>query len=72
MAIVILGGLATSTLMNLFVVPALYLRFGRPRPGGRDRRSELRFDGPIKPTDERQHEHAAPPATVMQSRPSGA
>jgi Cu/Ag efflux pump CusA len=30
MAIVILGGLATSTLMNLFVLPALYLRFGRP------------------------------------------
>ncbi|HEX6287733.1 MAG TPA: efflux RND transporter permease subunit [Herpetosiphonaceae bacterium] len=28
MAIVILGGLVTSTLLNLFVVPALYLRFG--------------------------------------------
>jgi CzcA family heavy metal efflux pump len=28
MAIVILGGLATSTLMNLFVLPALYLRLG--------------------------------------------
>jgi Cu/Ag efflux pump CusA len=28
MAIVILGGLATSTVMNLFVLPALYLRFG--------------------------------------------
>jgi CzcA family heavy metal efflux pump len=31
MAIVILGGLATSTLMNLFVLPALYLGFGRPQ-----------------------------------------
>jgi CzcA family heavy metal efflux pump len=31
MAIVILGGLVTSTLLNLFVVPSLYLRFGRPR-----------------------------------------
>ncbi|WP_299444263.1 efflux RND transporter permease subunit [uncultured Phycicoccus sp.] len=31
MAIVILGGLLTSTLLNLFVVPSLYLRFGRPR-----------------------------------------
>jgi Cu/Ag efflux pump CusA len=31
MAIVILGGLLTSTLINLFVVPALYLRFGRRR-----------------------------------------
>jgi CzcA family heavy metal efflux pump len=29
MAVVILGGLATSTLLNLFVVPSLYLRFSR-------------------------------------------
>jgi Cu/Ag efflux pump CusA len=29
MAIVILGGLATSTLLNLFIVPVLYLRFAR-------------------------------------------
>jgi Cu/Ag efflux pump CusA len=29
MAIVILGGLVTSTLLNLFVVPSLYLRFGQ-------------------------------------------
>jgi CzcA family heavy metal efflux pump len=33
MAVVILGGLVTSTLLNLFVVPALYLRFGSsPEP----------------------------------------
>jgi CzcA family heavy metal efflux pump len=31
MAVVILGGLATSTLLNLFVLPSLYLRFGRAR-----------------------------------------
>ena len=31
MAIVILGGLVTSTLLNLFVVPSLYLRFAKPR-----------------------------------------
>ncbi len=31
MAVVILGGLATSTLLNLFVLPALYLRFGHPK-----------------------------------------
>ena len=31
MAIVILGGLATSTVLNLFVVPTLYLRFGKAR-----------------------------------------
>ena len=29
MAIVILGGLVTSTLLNLFILPSLYLRFGR-------------------------------------------
>jgi Cu/Ag efflux pump CusA len=32
MAVVILGGLITSTLLILFVLPSLYLRFGRPRP----------------------------------------
>ncbi|MBF8285287.1 MAG: acriflavin resistance protein, partial [Anaerolineales bacterium] len=31
MAIVILGGLATSTVLNLLVVPSLYLRFGKGR-----------------------------------------
>ena len=31
MAIVILGGLVTSTLLNLFVLPSLYLRFGKSR-----------------------------------------
>jgi Cu/Ag efflux pump CusA len=29
MAIVILGGLVTSTLLNLFLVPSIYLRFGK-------------------------------------------
>jgi multidrug efflux pump subunit AcrB len=29
MAVVILCGLSTSTLLNMFVVPALYLRWGR-------------------------------------------
>jgi CzcA family heavy metal efflux pump len=31
MATVILGGLVTSTLVNLFIVPSLYLRWGRPK-----------------------------------------
>jgi CzcA family heavy metal efflux pump len=31
MAIVILGGLITSTLLNLFVVPSMYLRFGKSK-----------------------------------------
>jgi Cu/Ag efflux pump CusA len=30
MAIVILCGLITSTLLNMFVVPTMYLRYGRP------------------------------------------
>ncbi len=32
MALVILGGLVTSTLLNLFLLPALYARFGRKIP----------------------------------------
>ena len=31
MAMVILGGLLTSTVLNLLVVPSLYLRFGKRR-----------------------------------------
>jgi len=40
MAIVILGGLVTSTLLNLLVVPSLYLRFGRAREAVRSRRAD--------------------------------
>jgi CzcA family heavy metal efflux pump len=39
MAVVILGGLITATLLNLFVVPALYLRFARGRGGGAEVRA---------------------------------
>ena len=38
MAVVILGGLVTSTLVNLFVVPSLYLRFGGLRGTDHDDR----------------------------------
>ncbi len=38
LAVVILGGLVTSTLLNLFVVPSLYLRFGGPATVSRRRR----------------------------------
>jgi Cu/Ag efflux pump CusA len=31
LAVVVVGGLVTSTLLNLFVVPSLYLRFGKGR-----------------------------------------
>ena len=34
MAVVILGGLVTSTLLTLFIVPILYLRYRRNAPGG--------------------------------------
>ncbi len=33
MAIVILGGLLSSTVLSLFVLPTLALRFGRFAPG---------------------------------------
>ncbi len=38
MAVVILGGLLSSTALNMIVIPALYARFARPRemPGGED------------------------------------
>ncbi|MBV8954464.1 MAG: efflux RND transporter permease subunit [Solirubrobacterales bacterium] len=67
MAIVILGGLATSTLMNLFVVPALYLRFGGPRDGERGWRGRLGV-APRGPAAEREPEPEAARArvTVMQ------
>ena len=29
LAVVVLGGLVTSTLLNLFIIPPLYLRFGK-------------------------------------------
>ena len=32
MAIVIIGGLLSSTVLNLFFLPYLYLRYGAPRP----------------------------------------
>ncbi|MDP3071811.1 MAG: efflux RND transporter permease subunit [Opitutaceae bacterium] len=35
MAVVILGGLITSTLLNLVLMPALYFRFGRSRRQGK-------------------------------------
>ena len=36
LAVVILGGLVTSTLLNLFLLPPLYLRFGRRTAAGRE------------------------------------
>ena len=74
MAIVILGGLATSTVMNLFVLPALYLRFGRPHKGGHDWRDEprIRRTPPPAPKPAAPRERASDVLTVMQERPSDA
>ncbi len=41
MAIVILGGLVVATILNLLIVPALYLRFGRNRIGREIASAEL-------------------------------
>ena len=34
LAVTILGGLVTATLLNLFVLPSLYLRFAKPGKEG--------------------------------------
>src|SRR5690242_18928316 len=46
LAVVILGGLLTSTLLNLFVVPSLYLRFGQSRRD-RNRKPDAPVDEPV-------------------------
>ena len=46
MAIVILGGLVTSTLLNLFVVPSLYLQFGKARENAENAPQEEGFSQP--------------------------
>ena len=53
MAIVLVGGLVTSTLLALFVVPALYLRFGGGAPSAMAPELELlhRWAG-LQPTAE--------------------
>jgi CzcA family heavy metal efflux pump len=43
MAVVILGGLVTSTLLSLFVVPTLYLRFGGGRRAAMTHEDELLY-----------------------------
>jgi Cu/Ag efflux pump CusA len=47
MAVVVLGGVVTTTLLNLFVLPALYLRFGSRPEGAHDR-----FDTFVEPPAE--------------------
>jgi CzcA family heavy metal efflux pump len=42
LAVVVLGGLVTSTLLNLVVVPSLYLRWGKSRRDLRERAGNVR------------------------------
>jgi CzcA family heavy metal efflux pump len=46
MAVVILGGLLTSTLLNLFIVPSLYLRFAQSRKSRKAAEQELALQEP--------------------------
>jgi CzcA family heavy metal efflux pump len=71
MAIVILGGLATSTLMNLFVIPALYLRFGRPGGGSGAEPEQSRSERPVDAVESGGAPVAAQPLTVIRERPAG-
>jgi CzcA family heavy metal efflux pump len=64
MAIVILGGLVTATVLNLFVLPSLYLRFGRDRRA----RAEAATGGP--PATEGASAAGVPP-TAQTSGASG-
>ena len=60
LAVVILGGLVTSTLLNLFLLPPLYLRFGRRSPTGQRPRGFTEAWGDQR-TDEllqRKHGHS--------------
>jgi Cu/Ag efflux pump CusA len=41
MAVVILGGLVTSTVLNLFIVPSLYLRFGKGKQSNEKEKEAL-------------------------------
>jgi Cu/Ag efflux pump CusA len=49
LALIVIGGLVTTALLNLFVLPALYLRFAaRPR-GAPRQRAEVEQPPPISP-----------------------
>jgi Cu/Ag efflux pump CusA len=48
MAVVILGGLVTSTLLNLFLLPSLYLALGRGRAAVEETADEAELVGAAK------------------------
>jgi Cu/Ag efflux pump CusA len=49
MAVVILGGIVTSTFLNMVVIPALYLKYGESAVAARDT-SEYPSGGEVAPT----------------------
>ena len=59
MAVVILGGLVTSTLLNLFLMPALYLAFGRTRNEPEEELSSVSMPGEGWETDRSEPVHSA-------------
>jgi CzcA family heavy metal efflux pump len=61
MAVVILGGLITSTLLNMVVIPALYLKFGRPVP------AEGRIAPEVEPRRIAEEEISLRPQPVLES-----
>ena len=63
MAIVILGGLVTSTVLNLGLMPALYLAFGRTG-GGRPEDEEDDFVGRRLEGEWSKHHAPAPMASM--------
>jgi Cu/Ag efflux pump CusA len=67
MAVVILGGLVTSTLLNLCLMPALYLAFGRA--GGRPEDEE---EGLAVGSQERWAAHKSQPVLTAAAMPGSA
>ena len=65
MAVVILGGLVTATLLNLFVLPSLYLRFGRARRSRPTTANALGMSN-TDPGDARRVERRAPSRSEWQ------
>jgi len=63
LAVVVLGGVVTSTLLNLFVVPALYLQFGQSAV------PERPFDDLVSDLEPRTAAPAREPTAVMEQGP---
>ena len=77
MAIVILGGLISSLVMNLFVLPALYLRLARPGdrgggPAGGTRVARRGGPEPEREGSRQRGEPLRPKVTAMREHPASA